>query len=70
MFRNMFQRQPSGMIPLSFDQTPQNKNFEIPIKDFNDQFSFTLKSKDDIFGNNHGMEDYEFSNFTFKGDKS
>lgn len=70
MLRNKFEKQPSGMIPLSFDPTPVNKGYEIPIKDFNDQFSFTLKSKDDIFANNHGLEDYEFSNLTFKGDKS
>ena len=45
------------MLPLIFDLTPLNKYYEIPIKDFNDQFSFTIKSNDDIFGNHNGIED-------------
>ena len=70
MLKNKFEKQPSGIIPLSFDQTPHYKGYEIPSKDFNDQFSYTLKSNNDIFGNAQGIEDYEFGHFTFKGDKS
>lgn len=70
MNKTKFEKQHSGMISLNFDNTPKCKPFEIPIKDCMDQFSFTLKSRDDVFANNQAFEDYEFSNFTFKGDKT
>lgn len=70
MNKNKFEKQPSGLLNLNFDHTPNNKPFEIPIKDTMDQFSFTLKSKDDTFANNQGFSDYEFSSFALKGDKT
>lgn len=70
MNKNKFEKQGSTLNLLNFDPTPMSRNMEIPIKDSMEQYSFTLKSKDDIFANNNGMEDYEFSNFSFKGDKT
>lgn len=73
MNKNKFEKQGSGMISLNLETTPMNRGFEIPIKDSMDQFSFTLKSKDDVFGNGPnfgGFGDYELSNLAFKGDKS
>ena len=73
MNKNKFEKQGSGMISLNLETTPMNRGFEIPIKDSMDQFSFTLKSKDDPFGNGNnfgGFGDYELSNLAFKGDKS
>lgn len=66
MYTNTFDKQNLGMTPLSFDGTPNNKPFEIPIKDSMDQFSFTLKSRDDVFGNNHSFGDYGFDNVEIK----
>lgn len=70
MLKNKFEKQPSGMLPLNFDATPVNKGFDNCIKDYNEQFSFTLKSRDDPFGNNQALEDFGFSNFALKGDKT
>lgn len=70
MNKNKFEKQNSGMISLNFENTPVGRPFELPMKDAIDNVSFTLKSRDDPFANNHGFEDYEFSNFSFKGDKT
>eukprot|EP00345_Euplotes_harpa_P019062 CAMPEP_0168334766 /NCGR_PEP_ID=MMETSP0213-20121227/10489_1 /TAXON_ID=151035 /ORGANISM="Euplotes harpa, Strain FSP1.4" /LENGTH=277 /DNA_ID=CAMNT_0008339525 /DNA_START=33 /DNA_END=869 /DNA_ORIENTATION=- len=70
MLKNKFEKQPSGMLSLNFDATPVNKGFDNCIKDYNEQFSFTLKSRDDPFGNNQALEDFGFSNFALKGDKT
>lgn len=63
IFPSKFEKQGSGMISLNFDATPQNKAYEFPVKDSMDQFSFTLKSKDDCFGN-QAFGDYEFGNLS------
>jgi hypothetical protein len=69
MNKSKLEKQPSEMIPLNLDNTPMNNKYEMPM----DQFSFTLKSKDDVFGNNHNFGsfgDYEIADFTCKGDKT
>mmetsp|Transcript_12429 Transcript_12429/g.14235 ORF Transcript_12429/g.14235 Transcript_12429/m.14235 type:complete len:115 (+) Transcript_12429:18-362(+) len=69
MKMNKFEKQPSGMIMLNLDQTPNMKGYDPSMKDYNnDNFSFTLKSRDDPFGNHHdGFDPYDFS---YKDDKT
>lgn len=66
----MLEKQGSGLNLLNFETTPMNKHFEVPMKDSMDQFSFSIRSKDDPFINNQGFADYSFANLEVKCDKT
>lgn len=70
MITNKFLKQGSGLLQINFDTTPINRPFEIPMKDTMDQFSFTIKSRDDPFNNEHAFGDFGFTNLEVKHDNN